>query len=45
MTDVFRKSVSLVVDIDKYSRTPLTRIKWDGEPSGYAEYPDNWIFV
>jgi hypothetical protein len=28
-----------------YSRTPLLRINWDGEPSGYAENPDNWIFV
>jgi len=27
-----------------YSRTPLIRINWDGEPSGYAENPDNWIF-
>jgi hypothetical protein len=44
-TDIFRKSVSLVVVIDKYSTPPLTRIKWDGEPFGYAEYPDNWIFV
>ena len=29
----------------KYSRTPLLRINWDGEPSGYAENSDNWIFV
>jgi len=29
----------------KYSRTPLIRINWDGEPSGYAENPDNWIFL
>ena len=28
----------------KYSRTPIIRINWDGEPSGYAEIPDNWIF-
>jgi hypothetical protein len=27
-----------------YSRTPLIRINWDGEPSGYAENPDNWTF-
>jgi hypothetical protein len=25
-----------------YSGTPLIRINWDGESSGYAEYPDNW---
>jgi hypothetical protein len=29
----------------EYSRTPLTRINWDGEPSGHAENPDNWIFL
>ena len=29
----------------KYSRTPLIRINWDGELSGYAENPDNWIFL
>jgi len=23
--------------------TPLIRINWYGEPSGYAENPDNWI--
>jgi hypothetical protein len=28
----------------KYSITPIIRIYWDGEPSGYAENPDNWIF-
>ena len=27
-----------------YRRTPLIRINWDDEPSGYAENPDNWIF-
>jgi hypothetical protein len=27
------------------SRTPLIRVNWDGEPSGYAESPDNWIFI
>jgi len=27
------------------SRTPLIRINWDGEPSGYAENPGNWIFL
>jgi hypothetical protein len=25
-------------------RTPLVWINWDGEPSAYAENPDNWIF-
>ena len=28
-----------------YSKTPLIRINWDGDPSGYAEHPDNWIFL
>jgi hypothetical protein len=27
------------------SRTPLIRINLDGEPSEYAENPDNWIFL
>jgi len=27
-----------------YSRTSFIRINWDGELSGYAEIPDNWIF-
>ena len=29
----------------KYSRTPLIRNKWDVELYGYAENPDNWIFL
>jgi hypothetical protein len=29
----------------KYSRTPLMRINWEGEPSGYADNPYNWIFL
>jgi len=28
-----------------YSKTPLARINWEGDPSGYAENPDNWIFL
>jgi hypothetical protein len=28
----------------RYSRTPLTRIKWDAEPSGYAENLDYELF-
>ena len=27
-----------------YSRTPLIRIKWDGNTSGYAENPDKGVF-
>jgi len=26
-------------------QTCTIRINWDGEPSGYAENPDNWIFL
>jgi len=29
----------------KYSITPLNGINWEGEPSGYAENPDNWIVL
>jgi hypothetical protein len=29
----------------KYGKTPLIRINWEGEPSGYAEHSDNWIFL
>jgi hypothetical protein len=29
----------------KYGITPITRINWDCKPSGYAENPDNWIFL
>jgi hypothetical protein len=29
----------------KYSITPLIRINWYRESSGYAENPDNWIFL
>ena len=28
----------------QYDRTPIIRINWNGEPSGYADNPDNWIF-
>jgi hypothetical protein len=28
-----------------YSGTQLIRINWDGEPSGYAENLDYWIFL
>jgi hypothetical protein len=28
-----------------HSRAPLIRINWGGEPSGYAENTDNWIFI
>jgi len=31
--------------IKNYIKTPLIRISWDGEPSGYAKIPDNWIFL
>jgi hypothetical protein len=28
-----------------YSRTPLILINWDGQPSGYADNPNNRIFL
>jgi len=28
----------------EYSRTTMIRINCDGEPTGYEENPDNWIF-
>jgi hypothetical protein len=34
-----------VTYVSRYSRTPLIRINWDGEPSGYAENPDNSILI
>jgi len=30
--------------ISLYSRIPLVRINWNGETSGYAGNPDDWIF-
>jgi len=38
-------SIQELYCFSKYSRTPLIRINWDGDPSGYAENPDNWIFL
>jgi len=29
----------------EYSRTPIVRVNWDGEPTGYVENPDNGIFL
>ena len=37
-------AVDLFNKIFIYSRIPLVRIHRDGEPSGYVENPDNWIF-
>jgi len=34
-----------IICMCRCSRTPLIRINWDGDPSGYAEYPDNWSFL
>jgi len=31
--------------MSKYSITLLAWINWDGELSGYAENPDNWIII
>ena len=37
--------LSSEISVSVYSRTPLIRINWDGELSGYAENPDKWIFL
>jgi len=29
----------------KYSKTSLVMINWSSQPSGYAENPDNYIFL
>ena len=49
--DMFHMAVNLPFIHQKkktyweYSRAPLIRINWEGEPFGYAENPDNWIFL
>jgi hypothetical protein len=46
-----KKRISTIIDFRivhkkyQYSRTPFIRIKWDGEPSGYAENPVIGIFI
>jgi hypothetical protein len=30
---------------DYYSTAPLILINWGGEPFGYAENPDYWVFL
>jgi len=42
---MFYRRVFCCVDSSQYSRTPLIRINWDDDPSGYEENPDNWIFL
>ena len=29
----------------QYGRTPIVRVNWNGQPSGYTANPDNWIFL
>ena len=31
--------------LSSYNRTALIQVNWDGETPGYAENPDNWIFL
>jgi hypothetical protein len=38
------RKTRLEVAFMKYSATPLIRINWEGEASGYAENSDNWFF-
>jgi len=41
----FNRFLSVKIISVRYSRTPLIRINWDGEPFGYAENPDKWILL
>jgi hypothetical protein len=41
---IFITSVTVNV-FEKYSRTEFIRYNWDGKTSGYAENPDNLIFL
>ena len=43
----FSRNPGLLADnfVKNYSRAPLLRINWDSEPSGYAENPDNLLFL
>jgi hypothetical protein len=36
---------SIFISAFYYGGTPLIRINWGGEPNGYAENPDNMIFI
>jgi hypothetical protein len=40
-----RGYISLKESCELSELTPFLRINWDAEPSGYAENPDNWIFL
>jgi len=42
---VQRVEQSIVFTSLKYSRTSFIRINWDGQPSAYAENPDNWTLL
>jgi hypothetical protein len=37
--------MSIQLLLDMYSGTPIIRINWVSEPSGYVEIPNNWIFL
>jgi hypothetical protein len=40
--EILTFSAIIKTKLINYSRTALTRINWEG---GYAENPDNWIFL
>jgi len=42
--DTPRKCFNFIYIHTTYSRTALIVINWHGQPSRYAENPDNWIF-
>jgi hypothetical protein len=43
--DTPQDMLPLVQITPEYSITPPIRINWEGEPCGYTENPDNWIFL
>jgi hypothetical protein len=45
LRDTFRRHPVSNMREAGYSRTAPILINWSGEPSEYAEHPDNWIFL
>jgi hypothetical protein len=42
---LFMPGIKRRPSISKYSITPIIWNNWDRETFGYAENPDNWIFL
>ena len=45
LNGVTSQTSECLTQLHKYSITSPIRINCDGQPSGYAENPDNWIFL